>query len=233
MSTPHPAPGPELAPRVDVVDELHGTAVPDPYRWLEDAADERTVAWSRAQDEAWEAWAAALPGRERLERRVRELMATGSVGTPVHRGERVFRTRREPTAEHAVLLVTDPGAAPRVLVDPVALDPSGTTTLDAWRPDVEGDLLAYQLSEGGSEESVLRVLDVATGEVVDGPIDRARYSPVAWLPADGDRAPSTTCGGCRRSSCPPTSGSTTAACTCTSWAPTPRPTWRSSARAGR
>jgi prolyl oligopeptidase len=29
---------------------------------------------------------------------------------------------------------------------------------------------------------VLRVLDVATGETVDGPIDRARYSPVAWLP---------------------------------------------------
>ncbi|WP_432513469.1 prolyl oligopeptidase family serine peptidase [Kineococcus sp. SYSU DK001] len=188
MGTPtSPSPDPRLAPRLDVVDDLHGVAVADPYRWLEDAADERTVAWSRAQDEAWERWAAALPGRDRLERRVRELMATGSVGAPVHRGDRVFRTRRAPDAEHGVLLVTDPGAAPRVLVDPVALDASGTTTLDAWRPDVEGDLVAYQLSEGGSEESVLRVLDAATGEVVDGPIDRARYSPVAWLPRDGDR----------------------------------------------
>ncbi|WP_432561173.1 prolyl oligopeptidase family serine peptidase [Kineococcus sp. SYSU DK003] len=179
-------PGPGLAPRLDVVDELHGVAVADPYRWLEDADDPRTVAWSQWQDEAWQRWAQQLPGRDRLEARVRELMATGSVGTPVHRGDRVFRTRREPSAEHGVLLVADPGAEPRVLVDPVALDPSGTTTLDGWRPDVEGELVAYQLSEGGSEESVLRVLDATTGEVVDGPVDRARYSPVAWLPATGE-----------------------------------------------
>ena len=55
--------------------------------------------------------------------------------------------------------------------DPIALDPSGLTTLDTWQPSKEGDLLAYQISEGGTEESVLRVMDVATGEIVDGPID--------------------------------------------------------------
>ena len=45
-----------------------------------------------------------------------------------------------------------------------------------------GPLLAYQLSQAGDEESELRVLDVATGAAVDGPISRSRYSPVAWLP---------------------------------------------------
>jgi len=69
-----------------------------------------------------------------------------------------------------------------VLIDPMAIDPSGLTTLDAWQPDKEGRLLAYQLSAGGDEESLLRVLDVSTGSVVDGPIDRCRYSNVAWLP---------------------------------------------------
>jgi prolyl oligopeptidase len=69
-----------------------------------------------------------------------------------------------------------------VLVDPMAIDPSGLTTLDAWQPDKEGRLLAYQLSEGGDEESLLRVIDVTTGSLVDGPIDRCRYSNVAWLP---------------------------------------------------
>jgi prolyl oligopeptidase len=70
----------------------------------------------------------------------------------------------------------------RALIDPVAIDSSGRTTLDAWAPDKEGRLLAYQLSHGGDEESLLRVIDVATGELVDGPIDRCRYSGVAWLP---------------------------------------------------
>ena len=74
-----------------------------------------------------------------------------------------------------------PGAG-RTLIDPAAIDPSGRTTLDGWQPDKEGRWLAYQLSEGGSEESLLRVLDVETGEPVDGPIDRCRYSQIAWLP---------------------------------------------------
>jgi prolyl oligopeptidase len=69
-----------------------------------------------------------------------------------------------------------------VLIDPMRIDPSGVTTLDAWQPDKEGHLLAYQLSEGGDEESSLRVMDVASGQDVDGPIDRCRYSVVAWLP---------------------------------------------------
>ena len=69
-----------------------------------------------------------------------------------------------------------------VLVDPMAIDPSGLTTLDAWQPDKEGRLLAYQLSEGGNEESLLRVIEVSTGSLVDGPVDRCRYSNVAWLP---------------------------------------------------
>ena len=67
----------------------------------------------------------------------------------------------------------------------MAVDPSGATTLDSWQPDHEGRLLAYQLSEGGREESVLRVMDVATGADVDGPIDRCRYTAVAWLPGGG------------------------------------------------
>ena len=69
-----------------------------------------------------------------------------------------------------------------MLIDPAALDPAGLTTLDSWQPDHEGRLLAYQLSSGGDEESELRVLDVVSGEQVDGPIGRCRYSPVAWLP---------------------------------------------------
>ena len=81
-----------------------------------------------------------------------------------------------------MLLTIDPDVTERVLVDPIVVDASGATTLDAWQPSQQGDLLAYQLSVGGTEESVLRVLDVVTGQDVDGPIDRARYSPVSWLP---------------------------------------------------
>lgn len=162
------------------------TAVADPYRVLEDPDDPTTIAWSAAQDELLQAQRATWPGREALAERITALVATGSVGGPAWRGSRCFSTRRAPEQDMAVLLVTeDDGAgarAERVLVDPLAIDPTGATTLDAWQPSKEGDLLAYQLSTGGTEESVLRIVDVATGALVDGPLDRLRYSPVAFEP---------------------------------------------------
>ena len=116
-----------------------------------------------------------------LTARLRELLGAGFVSPPAWRGDRRFFSRRSGDQEHAVVVVAE-GDDERVLLDPMQIDPEGTTTLDSWQPSKEGDLVAYQVSTGGTEESVLRVLDVATGEVVDGPIDRARYSPVAWLP---------------------------------------------------
>jgi prolyl oligopeptidase len=170
------------APRLDLVEDLHGSPVADPYRWLEDADDPRTVAWAAAQDELAAGLLADLPARPGFAQRLAELVHAGAVGVPVWRGGRAFSTRRDPGQEHAVLRVTEPDGTVRVLVDPTALDPAGTTTLDAWSPSWEGDRLAYQISVGGDEESQLFVLDVASGELLEGPIDRCRYSPVAWLP---------------------------------------------------
>jgi len=170
------------APRLDLVDDLHGSLVADPYRWLEDDDDPRTQAWAAAQDELATGLLAGLPARPAFAARLGELVHAGAVGVPVWRGGRAFSTRRDPGQEHAVLRVTEPDGTVRVLVDPTALDPAGTTTLDAWSPSWEGDRLAYQLSVGGDEESQLFVLDVGTGEVLEGPIDRCRYSPVGWLP---------------------------------------------------
>src|SRR5664279_2837053 len=170
------------AARLDLTEELHGHRVGDPYRWLEDAASEQTEAWASAQDELLAATIADVPGREGLLDRVATLLGAGVVSAPTWRGDRQFFMRRSASQEHAVLLTVDPDGTERVLVDPMALDATGATTLDSWQPSKEGDLLAYQLSAGGTEESELLVMAVASGRQVDGPIDRTRYSPVAWLP---------------------------------------------------
>jgi prolyl oligopeptidase len=177
--TPSPYPA---ARRLDLVEDLHGNPVADPYRWLEDAGTEETQAWAAAQDRLLDGQRLGWPGRDRLRTRLGALLSAGVVSAPSWRGDRQFFMRRSAEQEHAVLLTVDGDGAERVLIDPMAIDAAGTTTLDSWQPSKEGHLLAYQLSEGGSEESVIRVMDVATGEQVDGPIDRARYSPVAWLP---------------------------------------------------
>jgi prolyl oligopeptidase len=168
------------ARRQDLTEDILGYQISDPYRWLESPGAEREE-WLRAQAALFEAHRASLPGRDRLAASVRSLLDTGAVGVPAWRGERCFYMRRDPGQEHAVLY-TRAGAVETALIDPVAIDPSGRTTLDRWQPDKEGRQLAYQLSSGGDEEALLHVMDVATGVLVDGPIDRCRYSGVAWLP---------------------------------------------------
>ena len=170
------------APRLDLTEKIHGQDVADPYRWLEDPGSSQAKTWQQAEDELYASYLSGLPGVQKLTARLGELLAAGEVSAPVWRGERQFFSRREPGQEHAVLYTATPAESERALIDPIAIDAAGLTTLDHWQPDREGRMLAYQLSEGGTEESLLRVLDVSTGEVVDGPIDRCRYSPVAWLP---------------------------------------------------
>ena len=172
------------AERLDHADELHGTPVADPYRWLEDRQDPRTTEWLWRQDALYAAWLKQRPPElaEPLRQRLAELAVAGSVSVPVWRGARYFLTRRGPGEEHPVLSVTDPNDHQRPLIDPAALDPTGASTLDGWFPSADGDLLAYLLSAGGSERPILRVMEVATGRQIDGPIERAASHALAWLP---------------------------------------------------
>ena len=146
------------APRQDIVEDIHGHAVADPYRWLEDPDDPATRAWSKAQDELVRPYLDRQPGRDGFATRLREL-SVGLVSSPTVRGDRFFVMRRHPHQEHAVLVVLSPGDDPltggRVLIDPSALSDDDTITLDGWLPSPDGTLLAYLLSDAGTEESTL------------------------------------------------------------------------------
>ena len=117
------------AKRQDVVDDFHGTAVADPYRWLEDDDSQDTAAWTAAQDDLARQYLDGLDGRDELRRRLRELVV-GFVGLPVPRGDCVFYGRGDPQQELAVLCVREPGESERVLVDPNTLSGDHTITLD-------------------------------------------------------------------------------------------------------
>jgi prolyl oligopeptidase len=171
-----------VAERLPALEDVCGRLVADPYRWLEDLTDPRTREWERQQRALADEQLAALPGRAALRRRIESLVRVPTTGLPAWRAGRAFQTRREAEHEHTVLRVREPDGEERVLVDVNAIDPSGLTTLDGWAPSPDGQKLAYLLSTSGNEESQLYVLDVATSDVVDGPVDNVRKTPLAWLP---------------------------------------------------
>ncbi len=174
-------------PDSGVIDDYHGITVPDPFRYLEDVDDSRTAEWLTAQNALLQSERETWATKDSFGERIAELMGSGAISPPYIRGDRTFYTKRMPGQQFAVLYVRDTlddhnaPATERVLIDPMILDPQGHTTLDSWQPSKEGDLLAYQLSEGGDEESSVYVMRVDTGEILEGPIDRCRFSPIAWL----------------------------------------------------
>ncbi|ACU38669.1 prolyl oligopeptidase family serine peptidase [Actinosynnema mirum] len=164
--------------RGDAVTELPGGhRAPDPYRALEDAGDPETARWLAAQDAHYAAHRATWG--DGLLARVAELTASPTADPPVWAGGHRFRAALRPGGEHPVLLVRPPGEPERVLLDPAASGPD--TTLESWHPSPDGRSVAVLISEGGTEQGALRVLDL-DGSVVDGPIGRSRGTQLAWLP---------------------------------------------------
>ncbi|WP_327069738.1 prolyl oligopeptidase family serine peptidase [Kitasatospora sp. NBC_01250] len=173
-----------VAPRGETVERLGERAVADPYRLLEDAAHPDTRRWSAAQDDLFRRVARGWPGIGAFRSALERLTAFEQPGVPRFAGGRVFCTVRAPDGGQPVLVVEEAGGR-RVLVDP-----GGRGVLGGWSPDPTGRLVAYQgaRSQGagaGSTRYTLRILEVATGRLVDAPIDGCRYGTVAWT-ADAD-----------------------------------------------
>jgi prolyl oligopeptidase len=169
--------------RQDQTDVLHGEALADPYRWLEDSEAPEVVAWTERQNALTERYLAGFPGRVRIRERLDALLAIGAISVPTPARGRYFYQRRDGRQNQPVLYVRDGvNGADRVAVDPNAHDAAGTTALDWYYPSDDGRLLAYGLSQNGSEQSVLHLLDVDTGETLPERIPRTRAADLAWLP---------------------------------------------------
>ena len=171
------------APRDAVVDDFHGTPVPDPYRWLEDAASPATQAWVEAQNARTRALLDARPDLAAIRARLSAIWDYPKYGVPYRRGGRTFFAENSGLQNQAVLYVQDdPDAPPRVLIDPNSLSADGTAALTSEAPSRDGSLMAYGISRSGSDWQLLRVRDVATGADLPDLIAWCKFSAPAWHP---------------------------------------------------
>jgi prolyl oligopeptidase len=170
----------------NVVDVLHGVKIVDPYRWLEDGNAKEVEEWVAKQNQLTQALLGKVPAREQIRARLSSLLEIGSLGTPTPRGGRYFYTKREGTQNQPVLYVREsPFGKDRVLLDVNELAKDGTVALDWFFPSKDGSLLAYGLSKNGSEQSTLRIRNVAEGKDLPDTIERTRACSLAW---DGNGA---------------------------------------------
>jgi prolyl oligopeptidase len=160
------APGPPVAAKRPVVDEYFGVKVTDEYRWLEDWNDPAVQRWSEAQNQWSRELLARLPHVAAIRERVRQLETGGSAeyfGLLARDGI-LFALKAEPRKQQPLLVALaspEDLASERVLLDPNALDPTGTTRIDFYVPTLDGSKIAVSLSERGTESGTVRVLDSA------------------------------------------------------------------------
>jgi len=182
--TPYPS-----TPQKPVSDNYHGTVVVDPYRWMEDMKSAEFQSWLRSQADYAKASLAQIPGRAALRERLGQLADAGeSTGGYEIVAGKLFYMKRAPGQNQSRLWVRAgvDGAqgADRELLDPnnIAGEP-GKHAIDWYTPSPDGRLLAVGLSSGGSENSVLRVLEVASGKFLGEAIAYTGLNQygVAWF----------------------------------------------------
>jgi len=176
---------PPVAPVKDVVDTHFGVEVHDPYRYMEDMKNPEVAAWMKAQADYTQGVLARVPQRAAVLSEVQKYgdAATARVYGVQLNGDHLYYYKRLATENIPKLYVRKGiGGTERLMVDPEALQGASDKhfAIDWFSPSLDNKYLAYGLSEGGSEQSVLHVKELATGKETGDVIDRTNYGPPGW-----------------------------------------------------
>ncbi len=162
-------------------DNYHGELIADPYRWLETTTDPLTIAWIAAQNEVTEGVLGQVPERDVIRSRLTELASYSRYGVPFERGGLWFQFRNLGLRNQPVLYVMGaPGDEGSPLLDPNTLSADGTAAVSSVQVSSDGRLLAYAISESGSDWQTWRVRDIASGADLDDLVEWSKFSAAAW-----------------------------------------------------
>jgi prolyl oligopeptidase len=164
-----------------VVDDLWGTRVADPYRWLESDTSAETAAWVKAQNGVTDAFLAKIPFRKDLAKRYEELYNFPKVGAPFKVGDLFFVSKNSGLQNQFVINVRKGlTGEDKVFIDPNAIDPAGTTTFDLMGASTDDRYMAVGVQKAGSDWQDITVYDLSTMKQLPDVLKWAKFSGVAW-----------------------------------------------------
>ena len=167
--------------RTDTVkDNYFGTEIADPYRWLEDQQSPETRKWIDAENAYTRSVLDPLPGREKLKKRLTELLNVDAYQTPVERNGRYFFEKRSVGQDQYVLYMRKGlSGADEVLVDPQPLSADHTVSVAIEAVSEDGKLLAYGMRQGGEDQAVVHFFDVEARKDLPEQLPKERYFTLA------------------------------------------------------
>jgi prolyl oligopeptidase len=164
-----------------VEETIHGTTVVDPYRWLEDRSSTATEEWIQNQQGRYENYFRGYEAISVLEDRVRHYLDTDLIDQPSRVGNRYFYRRRNPGQEQASIRTRLVGEETEfILVDPKLQ--GRFTSVGIYRISPDGNYLAYESKSGGEDQKEIRIVHVASGDILDSRIARGHSRGLCFVP---------------------------------------------------
>ncbi|MBO7572802.1 MAG: S9 family peptidase [Bacteroidales bacterium] len=167
--------------KCDTIDNYFGTAVSDPYRWLEDDFSEETANWVKAQNEVTNNYLSKIPYRENMKNRLKDIMNYPKESAPSKKGDRYFFYRNDGLQNQSVLYYKNSLDGEAVeLLDPNKLSDDGTVALSNLGISDDGNYLGYAISRNGSDWEEIFVKNIETGETLNDHLMWVKFTSIAW-----------------------------------------------------
>ncbi|HMQ45832.1 MAG TPA: prolyl oligopeptidase family serine peptidase [Saprospiraceae bacterium] len=165
-----------------LLDTFFGSRVKDPYRWLENEQSESTRRWVSTQQSLTEKYLNQLPDRELIRQRLEKLWDYERFSNPEKKGNYFYQFRNSGLQNQSVLYRSQSltgSWAP--ILDPNTFSLDGTAALGGYAFSKDGSLLAYEVSEGGSDWHSIYIKDMESGQVLKDTIQWIKFSNIAWF----------------------------------------------------
>ncbi|WP_282148648.1 prolyl oligopeptidase family serine peptidase [Algibacter lectus] len=173
---------------VDTIDTYFGVEVKDPYRWLEDDRSAETEAWVKAENVATNTYLDQIPFREALKNRLSKLWNYEKVSAPFNEGDYTYFYKNDGLQNQSVLYRFKKGGDSKtatVFLDPNTFKEDGTVSLGAISFSKNGKILAYTISEGGSDWRKILIMDVESKEIMEDALIDVKFTQLSWYKNEG------------------------------------------------
>jgi prolyl oligopeptidase len=169
----------------DVIDDYFGTKVPDPYRWLENDTSAETKAWVTQENKVTDDYLSKIPYRDEIKKRLEVLWNYEKYSAPFKEGKYTYFYKNDGLQNQSVLYRQIDGSEPEIFLDPNTFSKDGTTSLAGIEFSRNGNLAAYQLSEGGSDwRKVIMIKTEDKTSIGDTLVD-VKFTGLAWRGSEG------------------------------------------------
>lgn len=169
----------------NVSDVYFGTPVSDPYRWLEDDRAADTKEWVTEQNKVTQAYLSGIPYINSIKKRLESLMNYERYSAPFKEGDYVYFYKNDGLQSQSVLYRQKEGGEPEIFLDPNTFSKDGTTSLAGISFTKDGSLVAYQISEGGSDWRKVYVLNAADKSQIGEVLTDIKFTGIAWKGNEG------------------------------------------------